>query len=370
MKAINRKNIVTILLVLNATLINATTYNSVRSGNWNNSSNWSGGNVPPISLGNNDIVNINSGDSIYLDVVFTVDNRSTVNVLDNATLILSNGVSADNKLTVNVAETADLLIYNGFTAKNTVNVEISGNASIYGNVSLKGNSTFTIDGVLTVDGDIITSGNNNTATGSGMLFVTGSIDANFALSASLSTEVSALPIELEYFVASVQATIATFEWVTRSEVNNEIFIIEISVDGMNWNTLTEEQGAGNSSEAIAYQAEEIIIANTELVYARLRQVDFDGTSTISDVIALEIEVENSVELSVFPNPSTHYVNVTASNEEILEIKILDEYGAVYDQINEVNSNETRVSTSHYENGIYYAEIETASKIEIISFIKQ
>jgi len=295
-------------------------------------------------------------------------NKSTVNVLDNANLVLANGVSANNKLTVNVAETAEFTIYNGFTAKNTVDVQISGNASIYGDVTLKANGTFDIDGVLTVDGNIITTGNNNSASGNGMLFVTGSIDANFAVASSLATEVSALPIELDFFTVTTEKNIASFEWATRSETNNEVFIIEISEDGMNWNTLTEIAGAGNSNEILTYNTDEIINTNAEVVYARLKQIDFNGAGTTSDVIVLEIE--NNIVLNIYPNPATHFVNVSSTNEDIIEIKILDEYGSVYDQINEVNSNEMEVATSHYEKGIYYAEVETASKIEIISFIKQ
>lgn len=369
MKRIAIKIGIAAIMIAQAIYANATTYNSIGSGSWSDPANWSGGNVPTLPLSNNDIVNISSGDSINLATPFVVNNNNlTINISGSSILILAAGLDAQNNLTVNVDAGGDLSVYGDFEAKNGVSVAINGTASIYGDLSLNANGTIEIDGSLTVDGDIITSGNNNQAIGSGTLIVTGAVDADFAVAPTVSTDTGSLPIDLVYFNARMEnSNTIVFEWETRSELNNEIFIIEMSENGMAWIEFTSENGAGTSSEAIHYELSEMVKSNSTKLYFRLKQVDYNGDYAYSKIVSVS-NTNKNIEIVAYPNPVTNYISVS-SNIEVTQVKVLDFEGAVY-SITMAENSEVQVQTENLTNGMYIAEITTANGVEAISFIKK
>ncbi|WP_083261248.1 T9SS type A sorting domain-containing protein [Crocinitomix algicola] len=112
-----------------------------------------------------------------------------------------------------------------------------------------------------------------------------------------------LPIELVAFNAEQNERGVSITWVTESELNNDYFVLEHSVDGENWRKIKEVDGAGNSLAQINYQFfhnEPSLNGN----YYRLSQVDFDGTTKVFPAIFVNVEQITNQELMVFPNPST------------------------------------------------------------------
>ena len=104
---------------------------------------------------------------------------------------------------------------------------------------------------------------------------------NFTGTAGLNC--TPLPIELESFQC-IPTTNNEIEihWVTASEVNNDYFIIERSIDGIHYEELARVQGSsGNSNETLEY-----IVADANPVfginYYRLTQVDYNGNREIFD----------------------------------------------------------------------------------------
>jgi hypothetical protein len=102
-----------------------------------------------------------------------------------------------------------------------------------------------------------------------------------------------LPVELLYFTAKSDDTIIVFSWATGSEVNNDYFELQESVDGIEYNTIEYINGSGNSPTLIEYSITSHI-ENTNKYY-RLTQVDFDGTISYSNIIAIpRKEISNTV----------------------------------------------------------------------------
>ena len=96
-----------------------------------------------------------------------------------------------------------------------------------------------------------------------------------------------LPVELTSFTASVTSSgTGLLQWHTESELNNDRFEIERSVDGINFDKLGTAAGAGTSNKAHDYQFEDVhpILS---LVYYRLKQVDFNGEFEYSSIISLD-----------------------------------------------------------------------------------
>jgi len=94
-----------------------------------------------------------------------------------------------------------------------------------------------------------------------------------------------LPIELVAFAGACEGAEVVLRWNTASELNNDHFTIERSVDGQRWAALGTVLGAGTTQQSsyYAYTDREVL---DPLVYYRLQQTDRDGTSTTSDMVAV------------------------------------------------------------------------------------
>lgn len=96
-----------------------------------------------------------------------------------------------------------------------------------------------------------------------------------------------LPITLLSFHAEVKDGLVHTNWVTASEVNNDFFTLERSKDGSSWEVVGTVDGAGDSNTELNYAYVDDA-PYSGISYYRLRQTDFDGTTTISEPRAVEI----------------------------------------------------------------------------------
>ena len=106
-----------------------------------------------------------------------------------------------------------------------------------------------------------------------------------------------LPIELISFNCDVVDNNILLSWLTATEINNDYFIIEHSIDGFNWYSLQTIKAAGNSNNVLEYSFMHYFPDN-KINYYRLRQIDFDGNSEVfkAVVCSKEIEVEEVKEV--------------------------------------------------------------------------
>lgn len=108
-----------------------------------------------------------------------------------------------------------------------------------------------------------------------------------------------LPIELISFEAKPDEDGVRLNWITASEVNNDHFTVERSMNAIDFEPAVRVPAIGNSTIPSEYIARDDR-AVPGVVYYRLRQTDEDGTSTTSDVVAVERVIGNSI--SLYPNP--------------------------------------------------------------------
>ncbi len=136
----------------------------------------------------------------------------------------------------------------------------------------------------------------------------------------------ALPIELSSFEVIQMGNFAELLWKTSSERNNDFFTIERSINGLDWEERHRIDGAGNSNTELSYRLldENTILGTT---YYRLKQTDFDGVFTYSDILSYRFSNENYNQLLVYPNPSsTDLIQVFGNNLQNESLKIHDLYG--------------------------------------------
>ena len=96
-----------------------------------------------------------------------------------------------------------------------------------------------------------------------------------------------LPIELALFEGFNRINYNLINWVTASELNNDYFTLERSTDGLCWNNIASIKGAGTVSTPSFYSYKDHTLINNTINYYRLKQVDFDKTSTYSNIIYIE-----------------------------------------------------------------------------------
>ena len=95
-----------------------------------------------------------------------------------------------------------------------------------------------------------------------------------------------LPIELIYFRVINEGDANKLIWSTASENNNDYFTIEKTVDGKDFQIVSNIDGAGNSSNIINYQYVDRTFEHI-INYYRLKQTDFDGKYDYSDIISID-----------------------------------------------------------------------------------
>ena len=117
--------------------------------------------------------------------------------------------------------------------------------------------------------------------------------------ASISSS-NPLPIELLEFNALLNANDdVELTWTTKSETNNDCFTIERSIDGIYFEPLFDIDGTGNSSIELNYSE---LDRNplTGVSYYRLKQTDFDGNYSYSEIRTISRDTKDIV---IYPNPS-------------------------------------------------------------------
>ena len=112
--------------------------------------------------------------------------------------------------------------------------------------------------------------------------------------------VNPLPIELLSFNATrVQETVE-LEWITASEKNNDYFTIERSIDGVFFEFVDKLKGAGNSCSVLKYVTKDNH-PYEGVSYYRLKQTDFDGKYSYSNLVKVDEYTAN--DFNVYPNPN-------------------------------------------------------------------
>lgn len=180
----------------------------------------------------------------------------------------------------------------------------------------------------------------------------------------VAQSVSPLPVEFISFTGVALDEENLLNWSTATETNNQFFYIERSDDGVNFTTIGRKDGAGTTSMIHHYAFDDYSpIEGTN--YYRLRQVDYNGATMYSNIIALEFHRGHMTVTNVKPNPTNGQVNFDFNSpvETTVHIVITDITGRVVrDEMVLTKAGTTAVSTVIEESGAgVYTMIITEEK---------
>ncbi|MFT5821708.1 MAG: hypothetical protein ACI8ZM_002962 [Crocinitomix sp.] len=168
-----------------------------------------------------------------------------------------------------------------------------------------------------------------------------------------------LPIELVAFSAMYDEFYEGIDitWITKSETNNDYFVIEKSPNGIEWSEIQIIDGAGNSLSTLNYQ---YFDPNLQygVYYYRLKQVDFDGKYSYSQVKS--VYVDQLTEMLSYPNPVNFGEKVTllfrGETKGMYNIQIVDFMGRTISNNTfeyKQGLNELEIISNNFEKGVYY-----------------
>ena len=177
-----------------------------------------------------------------------------------------------------------------------------------------------------------------------------------------------LPIELLSFTGKATGAWNELHWTTASELNNDHFELERSDDGVTWQTLATAPGAGTSQQTITYS--EVDRAPYPLTYYRLKQVDFDGTSSLIGVVALQHACSEG-ELILRPDPSGGTLNVSWPGDAVYsEAVVLGTDGRVISRLTVApDAHGTLLNIRNLSAGFYLVALRSNSTAVTRSWVK-
>ena len=126
-----------------------------------------------------------------------------------------------------------------------------------------------------------------------------------------------LPIELISFKGIHQATLNHLQWITATEIDNDFFTLESSSDAINFEPIALIDGAGTTSIQHNYSYNDRSI-KSGTTYYRLKQTDYNGHFTYSDIIALRSDIISET-INTWPNPV----------KDILHLKFIGDLSLTY-----------------------------------------
>lgn len=135
-----------------------------------------------------------------------------------------------------------------------------------------------------------------------------------------------LSIELTNFSAkALNNKIVLLEWTTKNEINNDYFTVMRSKDGKSWQELQQVKGAGNSSVILDYSSLDLK-PYMGVSYYQLKQTDFDGTQSFSQIEEVKIIEDSEQSLNVYPNPTTNEITVEGFGVDLTKLVIYNAAG--------------------------------------------
>jgi hypothetical protein len=180
---------------------------------------------------------------------------------------------------------------------------------------------------------------------------------------------SSIPVELVSFNASVVNGNVQLSWSTASETNNSGFSVERRNVNNNtytsWQNIAFVDGKGTTSQQTSYSYTDNNV-NTGKYQYRLKQIDFNGTFSYSDVVNVDINVPQKFALEQnYPNPfnPTTSVKFSLPVESKVTIKIFNLIGQEVAEITNRNydagSHTVLIDGSLLTSGLYFYTINAS-----------
>lgn len=176
----------------------------------------------------------------------------------------------------------------------------------------------------------------------------------------VKTQAAVLPLKLIGFTGSKINGTNVLAWNTTDEVNTKQFIIEWSMDAVNWNTLGTTAAKGGLSDSYTYDHTNVPSGK---IFYRLKMVDQDGQFTYSNVIWLN--GNDNTGIVIYPNPVKDALNINIGNTLLNTTAILANVEGKLLQHILITANQQQINVRLLPSGMYILTFADGTKEKFV-----
>lgn len=185
---------------------------------------------------------------------------------------------------------------------------------------------------------------------------------------------ASFPVEWLDFDAILVGEDARLQWNTGAELNNRHFEVERSFNGVSFQQIGQVASQGNGSTVQSYQFLDPNVSRSgrEHLYYRLRQVDFDGSFTLSPVVRLQMTDLARLHLEGQPNPFRDQMAISFVNpsQSAFTLRVYNNLGQqVWSQSHQTARGQVQLNTRTWARGIYFLAAENEAQRTVYKLLK-
>ncbi len=175
-----------------------------------------------------------------------------------------------------------------------------------------------------------------------------------------------VPVELVSFNAVSENSGILLSWKTATELNNNGFEVQRSVNDNDFYTIGFVKGNGTTTSPNSYSFFDSP-GNSGRYFYRLKQVDFDGTFSYSEIVSADLNLNTFTLSQNYPNPFNPetVISFNIPEEGYLELKIYNIQGEQIDILSDgfvsSGSHSINWNASIITSGVYFYKLDFESK---------
>jgi hypothetical protein len=313
------KSMLLVIGMMISTISFGATCTALTDGDWSDASTWSCGSVP----GCGDIIIIPAGIQVDVDIQVDLDENSSpfcstpIQIMVFGTLEMKNG----RKIYLSCGSTMEIMAGGQLTY-------VGGGGSS--------------NAIYICDDEVWNS------------------DSGSVAGYTMFGTPSPMPTTLVSFDNEMANGYLNSTWVVESERMVDTYLIEVSLDNENWESLTSVKSVGDHSTVQRYSVTSELNTSS-FQYVRLVVRDLNGMEQVLETKSLEFHSQSVL----FPNPASNSQNVTISGIDNGTVMIVDQQGKDIGTLTVVNQV-VPLSDLTLKSGIYFVRIiETSETIRLV-----
>lgn len=184
-----------------------------------------------------------------------------------------------------------------------------------------------------------------------------------------------LPVELVSFTAIAGERGVSLRWETASELNNAGFEVQRATQDGRFRKLTFVEGRGTTTDAITYHHTDNTVEPNARYRYRLKQIDFDGTTSFSEIVEVFTEDPSKIALSeLYPNPAVNgrvQLQINVADPVDATVEVYDVRGALLESKSRMlNAGQNQLSfrTDDLAAGSHFAKVQIGERVMYRQFV--
>jgi len=184
-----------------------------------------------------------------------------------------------------------------------------------------------------------------------------------------------LPLVLNQFNATLSGKKVNLNWVTGMEKELSHFVIERSVNGVDYVEAGKVSAKGSSNVKIDYNYQDMLNSSAKgMLYYRLKMVDIDNKYQYSPVRVIRVaELNDEVKILAYPNPVTTELRITLPQDwqnTKLAFALYNVNGQLVKQVVNNRSGQTEtINVSDIPVGLYMMKVINGDQSAVQRIVK-